>query len=83
MVVVVTTRKLRNYFQGHLIIIKTNYPVNHILKKPDLAEIMVSWAIELSKYDIMFESKSALKSHLLSDFLVKLSLPTIVELIEE
>lgn len=63
---ITTAWKLCHYFQGQSIVIKTNYFVKQILKKPDLAGIMVSWAIELSKYDITFESKSAIKSKLLA-----------------
>lgn len=37
----------------------------------------------MSKYDITFESKSAIKSHPLAKLLVELSLPTTVELSEK
>lgn len=40
--VVITTRKLRYYFQRHPIIVKTNYHIKHVLKKPNLAGIMVA-----------------------------------------
>lgn len=40
--VVVATRKLKHYFQGHPIIIKTNYLVKQILKKHDLVDRIVS-----------------------------------------
>lgn len=40
--IVTTAQKLRHYFQGHLVTIKTNYPIKHILKKPNLAGRMVS-----------------------------------------
>lgn len=34
--VVMTAKKLRQFFQGHPIIVKINYPIKRILKKPDL-----------------------------------------------
>jgi len=40
--------RLRPYFQIHNIIVKTDYPIQKILKKPDLAGQMSSWAVELS-----------------------------------
>lgn len=50
--VVVTVRKLRSYFQGHKILVKTNYIIRQVLKKLDLERRMVSWAMELLEYKI-------------------------------
>lgn len=54
---VITARKLRHYYQGHLVVIKINYLVKQVLKKLNLSRRMVSWAIELSEYDITFKQK--------------------------
>lgn len=35
------TRRLRPYFQGHQVVVRTNHLVAKILQKPDLAERMV------------------------------------------
>jgi len=43
---------MRMYFQNHQIIVKTDYPIMKILAKPDLAEGMIGWAVELSKFHI-------------------------------
>ena len=45
-------RRLRPYFQNHSITIKTDYPIQNILQKPDLEGRMSSWAIELSEFNI-------------------------------
>lgn len=42
--VVVTTRKLKPYFQEHQILVKTYYLVCLVLKKPYMPRRMVSWA---------------------------------------
>jgi hypothetical protein len=34
--VVSTARQLRHYFQGYHVIIKTDYPIKQVLRKPDL-----------------------------------------------
>lgn len=47
--VVTAIRKIRSYFQGHTILVKTNYRICQVLKKPDLAGRMVSWSADLSK----------------------------------
>lgn len=73
--VVITTWKLRYYFQGYHIIVGTNYPIKEVLKKPNLAGRLVAWAIELSEYDIKFMPRSCIKSQLLYDFLNELSSP--------
>jgi hypothetical protein len=43
--VIVTARRLRQYFQSHIVIVKTDHPIKQILKKPDLAGRMVAWSI--------------------------------------
>jgi len=48
-------RRLRPYFHNHSITIKTDYPIQKILQKPDLAGRMSSWAIELSEFNIRYE----------------------------
>lgn len=52
LIVIVVKRKLRPYFHGHKIFVKTNYHVQQVLKNPYLAGMMVSWAVEISEYDI-------------------------------
>ncbi|MCI53531.1 hypothetical protein A2U01_0074778, partial [Trifolium medium] len=37
--------------------------------KPDLAGRMVTWSVELSEFDIIFEPRGAIKAHALADFL--------------
>ncbi|PNX87219.1 gag-pol polyprotein [Trifolium pratense] len=46
--VVVTARKLRQYFQSHKVVVRTDYPIKNVLRKPDLAGRMVAWSVELS-----------------------------------
>lgn len=50
--VIIAEWKLRPYFQSHKIFVKTKYLVQQVLKKPNLAGRVVSWAVEFSKYDI-------------------------------
>jgi hypothetical protein len=73
--VVVTSRKLRPYFEGHRIVVKLNYPIKQVLGKPDLVGRMVAWSIELSEYDIQFLPRGSIKSQVLVDFFVELTSP--------
>lgn len=72
--VVIAARKFNPYFQGHNILVKTNYLVQQVLKKPDLEGNMVSWSVEISEYDIQYIPKGIIKSQALIDFIAELSL---------
>jgi hypothetical protein len=73
--VVTTARKLRPYFQSHIIIVKSNYPIKQALSKPDLAGRMVVLSIELSEYDIQFLPRMSVKSQVLADFVEEFRSP--------
>lgn len=64
------------YFQGHLIIVKTNYLIKWILNKLNLAGKMVAWVVELFEYAITYTHINNIKSQVLVDFLIELSSPT-------
>ncbi|KAK4848380.1 hypothetical protein QYF36_012250 [Acer negundo] len=66
---VVTTRKLRPYFQCHSIKVLTTYPLKNILHKPELSGRLTKWAVELNEHDISFHPRSAMKSQVLADFI--------------
>jgi len=61
-------RRLRPYFQNHNITVKTDYPIQKILKKPYLAGRMSSWAFELSEFNIRYEPHGSIKAQCLLDF---------------
>ena len=59
---VVAARKLRLYFQAHTIIVLTNHPLHKAMSKPDAAERLIQWAIELSEFDIKYRPRHAIKA---------------------
>ncbi|XP_016172873.1 uncharacterized protein K02A2.6-like [Arachis ipaensis] len=67
----VSSRRLRQYFQGHRIVVRTDQAIRQILQKPDLAGRMMTWAIELSQYDLQYEPRHAIKAQAMADFLVE------------
>ncbi|KAK2425775.1 hypothetical protein QL285_024519 [Trifolium repens] len=73
--VIVPARRLRQYFQSHKVIVKTDYPIKQVLKKPDLAGRMVAWSIELSEFDIAFLPRGSIKSQVLADFILEMTSP--------
>jgi len=42
---VITTKRLRLYFQGNEVIVKSDYPILKVLRRPDLAGRMVGWSV--------------------------------------
>jgi len=67
-----TARRLRPYFHNHRIIVRTDHPVQKILRKPDLAGRMAAWAVELSEYEIQYEPRGPIKAQCLADFAAEL-----------
>lgn len=51
LVLVMAVRKLRPYFQAHIIIILTTQPLYLILVKPDILGRMMWWSIKLNEFE--------------------------------
>ncbi|XP_072076612.1 uncharacterized protein [Arachis hypogaea] len=64
---------LRQYFQGHRVVVRTDQAIRQVLQKPDLAERMMTWAIELSQYDLQYEPRHAIKAQVMADFLIEVT----------
>ncbi|GAU47561.1 hypothetical protein TSUD_404080 [Trifolium subterraneum] len=73
--VIITARKLRQYFQSHQVVVKTDYPLKNVQRKPDLAGRMVAWSVELSEFDITYIPRGAIKFQALADFVLELTDP--------
>ena len=74
----VVAKKLRPYFQAHLIVVLTNLPLRNTIHKPDLSGRMARWAIELCEFGIQYKPCLALKGQVLTDFLAELPHPDVV-----
>ena len=68
---VIAARKLRPYFQAHTIEVPTEYPMKQVLHKPEVSGRLMKWAIELSKFDIRYKPKTAIKGQVLADFVME------------
>nr|KYP64356.1 Retrovirus-related Pol polyprotein from transposon 17.6 [Cajanus cajan] len=75
---VTVARRLRPYFQSHHVVVKTDYPIKQILRKPELAGRMIAWSVELSEFSIQYEGRGPLKAQCLADFVAELT-PTTAE----
>jgi hypothetical protein len=63
-----TSRKLRQYFTVHPIIVVNEAPLSNILNNPTATGRVSLWGIKLSPLDITYEKRKAIKSQILPDF---------------
>ncbi|RDX83156.1 hypothetical protein CR513_35952, partial [Mucuna pruriens] len=48
-------------------------PIKQVLRKPDLARRMVTWSVQLSKFNISYKSRSHIKAQVLANFITKMA----------
>ena len=48
------SRKLRPYFQAHMILVLTDQPMKKVMNRPDTVGQMILWAVELGEFDIKY-----------------------------
>lgn len=70
---VVVVRRLKPYFLGHPIIVRTNFPLTTTLGKIDVSGRMVKWEVELGQFDIAYEPRIAVKAQAFIDFLQEIT----------
>jgi hypothetical protein len=64
----ITSRKLRHYFQGHPIRVVTDRPLKMILRNPNVTGRVAEWVVELQPFEIAFETTKVIKSKALAKF---------------
>ena len=53
-VILITSRKLRHYFQAHNIKVVSSFPLDDILRNRDANDRVVKWSVELGALSIEF-----------------------------
>jgi hypothetical protein len=77
---VMASRKIWPYFQGHTVWVLMEYPLRKVMQKLDLFGILANWAIELGQFDLEFVLRNTIKGQALVDFLVDFTnLPEVEE----
>jgi hypothetical protein len=69
--VLITSRKLRHYFQEYSISVITDYSLDDILQNQDSTGRISKWAVELGALNIDFKPRTTIKSQALVDFMAK------------
>ena len=59
---ITASRKLRHYFQAHVIIVITDHPLKKAMNKLEAAGRLIQWAVELSEFDIRYQPWHATKA---------------------
>jgi ribonuclease HI len=67
----ITSRKLRHYFQEYSVSVVTDYPLGDILRNQDATGRISKWAVELGALTIDFKPRTAIKSQALVDFMAE------------
>ena len=66
---VMASRKLRHYFQARVINVLTNHPQKKAMNKLEAAGRLIQWDIELSKFDVKYQARNAIKVQVLANFI--------------
>src|SRR3954463_15715320 len=63
-------KRLKPYFQAHLITVVISAPLSDIIGSKDATGRVAKWAIEIASHGIQYEPRTSIKSQALADFLV-------------
>jgi ribonuclease HI len=69
--VLITSRKLRHYFQEYSVSVITDYPLGDIMRNQDATGRLSKWAVELCALNIDFKPRTAIKSQALVNFMAE------------
>nr|XP_009411185.1 PREDICTED: uncharacterized protein LOC103992979 [Musa acuminata subsp. malaccensis] len=73
LVLVLAPRKLRPYFQAHMIEVIIDQPLRQVLSKFDVAGRLLKWSVELGEFDIHYVPRTAIKTQSVADFIAELA----------
>ena len=68
---ITASRKLRHYFQAHVINVMTDHPLKKAMNKLEATGRLIQWAVELSEFDIQYQPRNTIKAQALADFIAK------------
>lgn len=62
------------YFQVQTVVVSTNHLLKQIMQKSDLSKRPVKWSFVLSKFDIQYKPRTAIKGKSLADFVTEFTI---------
>ena len=72
---ITAARKLKPYFQVHIIVVLTDQPLKKAMSSPEAAGRMALWAIELSEFDVQYRPRTIMKGQAVADFIAEYTQP--------
>ena len=69
--ILITSRKLRHYFEYYKVTVVTKFPLGDILRNKEANSRIIKWAVELGTYSTEFRSRHTIKSQALADFVAE------------
>ncbi|KAM0856726.1 hypothetical protein ACQ4PT_048930 [Festuca glaucescens] len=79
----IASRKLCHYFQGHPITVVTSYPLEQVLHNQNVTGRMAEWAVELQPFELTFKTTKVIKSKALAEFTAEWTDPFVGEANED
>ena len=68
---VTAARKLKPYFQAHMVNVLIDKPLRRAMSNPKAAGRLTLWAIKLSEFDIQYRPQTAIKGQIVADFIAE------------
>ncbi|XP_028126300.1 uncharacterized protein LOC114323039 [Camellia sinensis] len=67
----IASRKLQHYFQGHTINVLTKFLLRSVFSRVDFSGRTAKWAVELVEFDIRYQPKTVIKAQVLANFVTE------------
>jgi hypothetical protein len=69
--VVLAWRKLRHYFEAHLVMVVSSFPLGEIIRNPDAVGRIAKWSVKLMGETLAYAPCKVIKSQILADFVTE------------
>ena len=69
--VLIANRKLRHYFESHLVTVVTTFPLGEVVRNPDATGRIVKWSLELMGQGIEYVPRTTIQPQNLADFVAE------------
>lgn len=69
--IVTVVRKLRPYFQAHVIHLLTDHPFKKTMNKLEAVGRLIQWAVELNEFNVKYRPREGIKCQVLADFIAE------------
>ncbi|XP_070042511.1 uncharacterized protein [Nicotiana tomentosiformis] len=79
-----STRKLKHYFQAHIVrLVSKANPIKFMISKPVLSDRLARWYLQFQQFEILYIPQKVVKGQALADFLAHHHTPNDWELTDE